>query len=106
MEYGVCSCGAVTVYIEGENFSMPMDKFRELFDFNEEARAKYDPPELINETPWDNCNYCVNHWGIDLCGCGSGEKVGKCNEGFEQCKNSIPMQSIELGYTHVAGGWI
>lgn len=27
------------------------------------------------------CNHCVNHWGIDLCECGSGEEVGKCNCG-------------------------
>lgn len=30
--------------------------------------------------------------GIDLCGCGSGEKVGECEESFDECKNNIASQ--------------
>ena len=28
-----------------------------------------------------SCNHCVNHYGIDLCECGSGKAVGKCECG-------------------------
>lgn len=100
MEYGICNCGAVTVYVDGEDYSMPKEKFDELFG-GEDA----DGMECIAEN-WCNCNYCVNHWGIDLCGCGSGEKVGECEEGFDECKSNTPMQSMELGYNHVSGGWL
>jgi len=98
MEYGVCECGAVTVYIDGENYSMPKEKFEELF--------ASEPTERINGADWYSCNYCVNKWGIDLCGCGSGEKVGECDGDFTECRNKIPMQSIELAKTKPTGGWI
>jgi hypothetical protein len=31
-----------------------------------------------------NCNHCVNHWGLDLCKCGSGDPVGSCE--WEDCE--------------------
>jgi hypothetical protein len=30
-------------------------------------------------TTWGSCNYCVNHWGTDICQCGSGKKYQKCH---------------------------
>lgn len=42
----------------------------------------------------DSCNYCVNHWGVDLCACGSGKKVNKCKEGLREC--GTPMQDINV----------
>lgn len=84
-----CSCGAVTVdYIndEGEriNVSMKEKLYRETFK----------GIRLSTSQLYSNCNHCVNHWGIDLCNCGSGKKVGKCHE-FNSCKNNIPAQEID-----------
>lgn len=43
-------------------------------------------------------DHCVNHYGLDLCGCGSGNPFGKCDEYLPEC--SIPMQSVGE-YDHV-----
>lgn len=75
-----CECGAVTVEINGEDYSMPAKEFR-----------KHFKKRNLHKTYC--CNYCVNHWGIDLCGCGSGEKFGECSANFPSC--SRPAQSIE-----------
>jgi hypothetical protein len=74
-----CVCGAVTVtFDDGASTSMPKKKFKETF------------PKLKPETgSWGNCNYCVNHWGIDLCRCGSGKKTNKCN-----CKAGLSSQEL------------
>lgn len=88
MEIKQCQCGAVTVDgtdTDGEVFSNSMSYETFLEEF----------PGVVfsNESKYSNCNHCVNHWGIDLCGCGSGELVGKCQEGFNECRNSIPAQT-------------
>lgn len=79
----ICSCGSVTVHGDGrKNWSMSLKTFKKEF------------PDLKLELgKYDNCNYCVNHWGADLCACGSGEKYSKCKGGFSECGK--PMQSIE-----------
>lgn len=79
-----CKCGAITVEIDGLDYSMPLDLFK-----------KHFPDASIPKTTLYNCNYCVNNWGIDLCGCGSGEKFGQCDNGYEECEQ--PAQIIEAG---------
>ena len=82
-----CSCGAITIegISNGKEFSnsMSLKTFEELF-----------PNEPIPDPKWSCCNYCVNHYGIDLCGCGSGNPVGKCDEGFEECKAGSTSQNL------------
>lgn len=81
MDAKKCQCGAITV--DGDGFSNSMT----LKTFNKEF------PELtIADNEYCNCNHCVNHWGIDLCGCGSGEPVGQCDGGFHECENNIASQ--------------
>jgi len=89
-----CSCGAITIQYtndEGEqvNISMKRKKFNELF-----------PETKLQSGLYTNCNHCVNHWGIDLCGCGSGKPVGKCNEGYHECKNDIASQEFNKPKTY------
>lgn len=83
-----CDCGALTVEVDNENYSMRPVTFRKIFG-KEPTRKK---PQ------WWSCNHCVNHWGVDLCACGSGEPYDKCREGFDCCGQ--PMQVIGE-YTHV-----
>jgi hypothetical protein len=82
MEAKQCQCGAVTVTGEGFNNSMYYSTFRK----------EFPGVRLSRKNKFCNCNHCVNHWGIDLCGCGSGEKVGKCSNEYTECVNSIPAQ--------------
>lgn len=71
--YSKCSCGAVTInFINGAYNSMSSRTKRMLgIDLRKIKRL----PKTYA------CNHCVNHWGIDLCECGSGKAVGKCNCG-------------------------
>lgn len=79
VQYQRCNCGAITVWFEGDSKcgnSMYQDTFDKLglsLEGAEELPQSYC------------CNHCVNHYGIDLCECGSGERVGECDCG---CNNS------------------
>ncbi len=80
-----CKCGAVTVQFDNDaTNSMPAESFTQHFPEEEE------PTHIVY-----NCDYCVNHWGIDLCGCGSGEKVGECTNEYAECRSSTPAQYLE-----------
>ena len=91
-----CVCGALTFEREcGIGYSVERKKAPEYF------------PELPDEffeclekqvSEYCNCNHCVNHWGLDLCACGSGEKTGECAEGRFECGDS--SQHLEEVY-----GW-
>ena len=91
-----CQCGAITVEIDGHYYSMTSETFDKKF------------PNLFSgdlEAQYQNCNHCVNHWGIDLCGCGCGQLFGECEDECEA--SSSPAQSIEdevLG-CYCEGGW-
>lgn len=71
--YQKCQCGAITLLFDnGASNSMYQDTFDALgVDISE---AEQLPDSYC-------CNHCVNHWGIDLCECGSGERVGECSCG-------------------------
>lgn len=83
--YQKCECGAVTVYFEsGAHSSMKQSTARKLgIDLRRYKRYK----------PSFCCDHCVNHWGIDLCECGSGEPVGKCS-----CGSNRPMQEYGVEF--------
>ena len=87
-----CNCGAVTVTVDGVDYSMKRKLFREKF------------PGVRCEGSYGSCNHCVNGWGLDLCACGSGKAPDKCREGTSQCGG--PSQSIEEGRQCVEGGWL
>lgn len=78
-----CNCGAVTVFADGFTNSMMPKDFKIHFDGLK-----------IGKQIMSACDYCCNRWGIDLCGCGSGQKVGKCDGGYDECRNNIPAQQL------------
>ena len=82
----ICQCEAVTITFEnGATNSMP-----------EQEAQKY-VSDLQDKTPTViHCDYCVNKWGTDLCGCGSGEKVGECDNDYHECINNIPAQTLYI----------
>lgn len=85
-----CKCGAVTIKFDnGASNSM----FRETFE-------KLDLD--TGDATWLHqfcccCNHCVNHWGIDLCGCGSGQKVGKCECGSQKAHDVLGVKYDSFG---------
>ena len=76
-----CHCGAITV--QGTDFSNSM---------SEETFEREFAGVSVSENIYCHCDHCVNHWGIDLCGCGSGQPVGDCDNGLHECINNIPAQ--------------
>jgi len=76
-----CSCGAITVSSDVNQISMPEELFNEHF------------PDLeLEDNEWGSCDACVNHWGLHLCACGSGESPDDCKEGYPNCGE--PSQKI------------
>lgn len=39
----------------------------------------------------------INHWGIGLCGCGSGQKVGKCECGSQKAHDILGVKYDSFG---------
>lgn len=83
--YQKCTCGAVTIYFEnGASSSMRQSTAKKM-------RIDLRHYQRLEESYC--CNHCVNKWGIDLCECGSGEKVGKCS-----CGSKKAMQEFGVEY--------
>lgn len=90
-----CDCGAVTLYDDSSENNWSVD----------EALLPIFAPDIslsgLEELPHTfSCNHCVNRWGLDLCGCGSGDLYSECQNGFSEC--GTPMQVLG-GRTSVYG---
>lgn len=91
--YFRCKCGAISLMTyDGRTFSCHeknMDRFFHGVDLS-----------VLEELPTTfSCDWCVNHYGLDLCACGSGVDYEDCDNGLDCCNR--PMQSIHDGYTNV-----
>ena len=83
-----CKCGAVTLTFEnGASSSMSYSTYRKL-------RLGLRSVERFPMS-WC-CDHCVNHYGIDLCSCGSGKRVGRCD-----CGSKEPMQQLGKELDHI-----
>ena len=88
--YSKCSCGAITFYIDGDTSNgyscrqSNVNKFFPNLDLRTLRKGR------LQESY--SCNHCVNHYGLDLCGCGSGKPFGHCDSGLEECNR--PMQVV------------
>lgn len=89
IEYSKCDCGAITLYFEnGASNSMFMSTFKKLeLDLRKIKRL---PKSYC-------CDHCVNHWGIDLCECGSGERVGECTCGSTKAHDELGVKFDSFG---------
>lgn len=55
---------------------------------------KHTHDYIVDDDPnlhWVSCNYCVNHWGTDLCVCGSGYRYDECS-----CGRNTPYYDINF----------
>lgn len=84
-----CSCGAVTVFYDnGASNSMFQTTFEEL---NLDISKSEQLPDSYC------CDHCVNHWGIDLCECGSGKLVGICECGSRKAHDQLGVKFDSFG---------
>ena len=86
MSYDVCTCGAITLYLSNKTQVSLKRKNLKKFGLSLKGIAKETRGKLIN------CNHCINHWGIDLCSCGSGLTPEKCCE-----KEEMEVYFVEVG---------
>lgn len=86
-----CSCGAITLTFEnGATNSMFASTFKKIKKDLDLSQAE----KLQN--CWC-CDHCVNHYGIDICECGSGEKVGKCSCGSHNAYQTLGEELDHIG---------
>lgn len=71
--YSICKCGAVTINFA--NGATNCVKQENLDRFGIDLTGV----EMLSETFC--CDHCVNHWGLDICECGSGEDFETCECG-------------------------
>jgi len=96
--YSKCECGAITFFMSnGESYSCKQKNIKKFFP-NADLRS-------IERLPTSYCcDHCVNHYGLDLCGCGSGEDFGKCENDLDECK--YPMQVLgAYSVLKCSGSW-
>ena len=71
------------------------------FDLNTARKIKSGEIEgsvLIDNIEIEfGCNHCVNHWGIDLCECGSGARVGECECGSQKAHDTLGIKYDSFG---------
>lgn len=83
--YSECSCGAITLYFaDGATNSVRkenLDKFGIDLTGVEELQRTWC------------CNHCANHYGIDICSCGSGESPDSCS-----CGSGTAMETFGQEY--------
>lgn len=79
--YSKCECGAITINFDnGASNSMYQKTAKKIgLDLRKYKRL----------TTTYCCDHCVNHWGLDLCECGSGEEVGKCSCGLNKAHDEF-----------------
>lgn len=83
-----CECGAITIEFNGDDtFYCEEENFGYFFpDLSLNEIDQND--DIANDQLYTQCNHCVNHWGLDLCQCGSGEDPEECTE----CESRTPWQ--------------
>jgi len=69
---GVCECG----YVKIKGIATPVHR---------RMLSKYSKIIVPRKADWSGCDACVNGYGFDMCGCGSGERFDRCKEGTDYC---------------------
>lgn len=83
VSYSVCKCGAITLYFADGTTNSCKRKNLKKFGVSLKGIKK------AKEQSWC-CNHCANHYGIDICSCGSGK-------GYEKCCGT-PMEEFGVQY--------
>lgn len=84
-----CKCGAVTIRFDN---SASNSMFWETFE-----KLDLDTGDATWLHQSYCCDHCINHWGIGLCGCGSGQKVGKCECGSQKAHDILGVKYDSFG---------
>ena len=72
VNYNKCQCGAIELIFEDGSTSNILKKNLKKFGISLKGVKRLTPTDYVH------CNHCINHWGIDLCSCGSGLEPDEC----------------------------
>lgn len=72
--YQKCQCGAITVWYDNGEVNSILEKNMDILPVD--TRESLDTAERLQDSYC--CNHCVNHYGLDICECGSGESPENC----------------------------
>lgn len=100
LEYTKCVCGAITLFGEdGRSYSVSTKNLKRFFPSIDlrKVHRKYNGETYC-------CNHCLNHYGLDLCACGSGEPYETCRAGHKECGK--PMHEIGKDLSCAHSGWM
>ena len=86
MWYAKCNCGAITFQTLEGTYSCKLNYFHKHFPNVDLRKCKKVYKDSTVVTTYC-CDHCVNGYGLDLCSCGSKEKVGHCD-----CGSDMSMQ--------------
>ena len=92
IELHKCSCGAYGIN-DGTREIKWVDNLETL---NQITGLNLTEADFDNAIKCYMCDYCVNHWGMDLCKCGSGEKIRECS-----CGCGLPAQTYKQQETRL-----
>ena len=96
--YVRCNCGAIGLNIAGQTYYVAKQNLKKFFPMVDLRGCV-----RVGKTNYC-CDYCVNHYGVDLCACGSGEHYNHCKNGFSVCGK--PMQKVgSYGCVTAADCW-
>ena len=92
VEYTKCACGAVTLFgDDGRSYSVARKNLGRFFPSLDLRKVKKATGVVTC-----CCDHCVNHYGLDLCACGSGEPYETCDAGRAECGKPIHVLGCDL----------
>ena len=89
-DYQKCQCGAVTLFFEeGGSNSVRLENLEKITGISPE-----DLEVRFVKLPQSYCcNHCINHYGLDICACGSGQDPKQCDSGIENVCG-VPYETL------------
>ena len=81
-----CSCGAYGIDDNTDEIKWACS----LSSLNNITKLNLSESDFNNIEKSYICDYCINHYGLDICKCGSGEKVNECS-----CHCNLPSQTYK-----------
>ena len=72
VNYNKCQCGAIELIFEDRTTNHILEKNLKKFGVSLKGIKRLIPNDYVH------CDHCVNHYGVDICECGSGLEPDKC----------------------------
>lgn len=96
-----CNCGAITIGFSNDTaISCQKENMQKYLGFDYDNLMHFVEGSIANKLEVSMCNHCVNHWGVDICSCGSGEPIGECDCGSKEGYQTYNTRGFNKG------GWL